>query len=152
MWIQARVRPWVGVKAKQTAARRGVVQVLIADDDEGFRTFIRRVLDKAADTSVVGEAIDGQEAVRKAESLKPTLVLMDMDLPRLDGLEATRRVKAALPGTVVVMFGTLDGPAYREAAARSGADGFVAKTTPISQILSLLRQWSRPKNSTRGEG
>ncbi len=73
---------------------------------------------------------------------------MDMDLPRMDGLEATRRVKESLPGTVVVMFGTLDGAAYREAAARSGADGFMAKTTPISQILSAIRQWSGPKNTS----
>jgi DNA-binding NarL/FixJ family response regulator len=125
------------------------VQVLIADDDEAFRTFMRRVLDKENDTSVVDEAIDGQEAVWKAEHLKPTLVLMDMDLPRLDGLEATRRVKAALPETVVVMLGTLDGPAYREAAARSGADDFLAKATPISQILSIIRSWSDPKSTSR---
>ncbi len=122
--------------------------VLIADDDAGFRTFIRRVLEKENDTSVVGEALDGHEAVSKAEHLRPHLVLMDMDLPRMDGLEATRRVKESLPGTVVVMFGTLDGAAYREAAARSGADGFMAKTTPISQILSAIRQWSGPKNTS----
>ena len=127
------------------------MHVLIADDDPGFRMFIRRVLDKEHDASVVGEALDGHEAVRKAEQLKPNMVLMDMDLPRMDGLEATRRVKATLPGTVVVMFGTLDGPAYREAAARSGADGFMPKTTPISQILSTIRHWSPPETTSRGK-
>ncbi len=121
------------------------MQVLIADDDVSFRTFIRRVLNKEFRGSVVGEAVDGFEAVRKAENLKPDLVLMDMDLPRLNGLEATRRVKESLPDTVVVMFGTLDGATYREAAAHSGADGFMAKTAPIAQILSKIREWSMPK-------
>jgi two-component system, NarL family, response regulator DesR len=127
------------------------VQVLIADDDDGFRTFIRRVLHKESETIVIAEALDGQEAVWKAENLKPNLILMDMDLPRMDGLEATRRVKAALPGTVVVMLGTLDGPAYREAAARSGADGFMPKTTPIAQILSTIRHWSPRKPGSSGK-
>ena len=127
------------------------MQVLIADDDEGFRAFIRRILDRENDTTVVGEALDGEEAVQKAELLKPHLVLMDMDLPRMDGLEATRHVKARLPGTAVVMFATLDGPAYRDAAARSGADDFVAKATPISQILTVIRNWSGVKTTSRGK-
>jgi len=148
---QERVCPCDGNNASRNPFKRVAVQILIADDDAGFRTFVRRVLDKESDTSVVGEALDGHEAVRKAENLKPNLILMDMDLPRMDGLEATRRVKASLPGTVIVMLGSLDGPAYREAAARSGADGFMPKTTPIAQILSTIRHWSPPKSTTRGK-
>ncbi len=136
-------------KANRIATQRGPVQVLIADDDEGFRTFMRRVLNRELSSKVVGEAVDGFEAVRKAENLKPHLVLMDLDLPRLNGLEATRRVKESLPDTVVVMFGTVDGPAYREAAVRSGADGFVVKNAPLAQILSRIRQWSVPKSGHR---
>jgi DNA-binding NarL/FixJ family response regulator len=117
------------------------VRVLIADDDNGFRIFMRRVLDRELDLSVVGEAMDGDEAVRKAKELKPALVLMDMDLPRTDGLEATRQLKGFLPGTVVIMFSPLDGTEYRAAAARSGADGFLVKTTAISQMLSSIRHW-----------
>jgi two-component system, NarL family, response regulator DesR len=137
---------------RSTTSRRGPVQVLIADDDDGFRTFMRRILNMEAGTSVVGEALDGLEAVRQAENLRPQLILMDMDLPGLDGLEATRRVKELHPETLVVMLGSLDGVAYREAAARSGADGFLVKNTPIAQILSMLRQWSVPTHSRRRRG
>jgi two-component system, NarL family, response regulator DesR len=123
------------------------LRVLIADGNPGFRTFMRRVLGKEVDLSVVGEAMDGEEAVRKAEELKPALVLMDLDLPRTDGLEATRRLKVCLPGTVVIMFSPLDGREYRNAAARSGADGFLVKTTAISQILSTIRHWMPGKTT-----
>jgi len=124
------------------------VRVLIADDDYGFRTFMRRVLDKEANLSVVGEAMDGEEAVRKAKELMPALVLMDLDMPRTDGLEATRRLKVSLPGTVVIMFSMFDGREYRDAAARSGADGFLVKTTAISQILATIRHWLPGKPPT----
>ncbi len=116
------------------------MRVLIADDDPGFRIFMRGVLRNQADLSVVGEAIDGEEAVRKANELKPALVFMDIDLPRTDGLEATRQIKGFLPGTVVIVFSPLDGMVYRDAAARSGANGFLVKVTPISQILLTARQ------------
>jgi len=123
------------------------VRVLIADDDTGFRTFMRRTLKNEADLTVVGEAMDGEEAVRKAKELKPSLVLMDIDLPRTDGLEATRQIKGSLPETVVIMFSPLDGMEYRDAAARSGANGFLVKATAISQILSTIRR-SLPGEST----
>lgn len=102
---------------------------------------MRRVLDNEGDVSIVGEAMDGEEAVGKARELKPDVVLMDMDLPRIDGLEATRRTKEALPDTVVIMFSPLDGAEYRDAATRSGADDFLTKITPIAQILSTIRHW-----------
>lgn len=130
--------------------KRGPVRVLIVDDDHGFRTFIRRVLDNEADLSIVGEALDGEEAVHKARELRPQLVLMDMDLPRIDGLEATRRTKEALPETVVIMFSPLDGAEYRDAVARSGADAFLTKLTPISQILSTIRHWLPGKTAATG--
>jgi DNA-binding NarL/FixJ family response regulator len=116
------------------------MRVLIADDDPGFRTFMRGALKYEADLSVVGEAMDGLEAVRKANELKPALVFMDIDLPRTDGLEATRQIKGSLPGTVVIVFSPLDCMVHRDAAARSGANAFLVKTTPISKILSTTRQ------------
>jgi DNA-binding NarL/FixJ family response regulator len=118
---------------------------LIADDDEGFRRFMRRAVESVAGWRVIGEAVDGEEAVRKALQLMPRAVLIDMDLPRIDGLEATRRIKATAPGIIVIMFASLDGTAYREAAARSGADDFFPKTAPISQILATIRRWCPPK-------
>jgi DNA-binding NarL/FixJ family response regulator len=120
------------------------MQVLITDDEPTFRAFIRRVLETQTDLTVVGEAIDGDEAVEKAQRLNPEVVLMDMDMPVTDGLEATRRVKASQPKTVVIIFSTLDGAVYREASARCGADDFLPKTASMFQILSTIRHWRRP--------
>jgi DNA-binding NarL/FixJ family response regulator len=118
---------------------------LIADDDEGFRRFMRRAVESVAGWRVIAEAVDGDEAVRKTLQLRPQAVLIDMDLPQIDGLEATRRIKDTRPGTIVIMFASLDGKAYREAAVRSGADDFFPKTAPISQILATIRRWCPPK-------
>ncbi|MGA3325339.1 MAG: response regulator transcription factor [Terriglobia bacterium] len=115
------------------------VRVLIADDDQKFRIFIRRVLEAQANLAVIGEAQDGEEAVKKAQEMKPEMVIMDMDMPGIDGLEAARRVKASLPRAVVVMFSPAEGTAYRDAAARSGADEFLLKTASILQIHSTIR-------------
>jgi DNA-binding NarL/FixJ family response regulator len=119
------------------------MHVLITDDDQSFRNFIRHMLESQSDLTVVGEALDGGEAVQKTGKLKPEVVLMDIDMPGIDGLEATRQVKASQPKTVVIMFSALDGTAYREAAARSGADDFLPKTASMFKILSTIRNWRR---------
>jgi DNA-binding NarL/FixJ family response regulator len=124
----------------------GLLRILIADDQQGFRNFIRRVLNSDQSLTVVGEALDGEDAVELAEKLRPDMVLMDVDLPRLNGLEATRMIKASAPlrGIVVIMLSTVDGAAYRAAAAKAGADNFLPKTAPIVYILSTIRHWVRP--------
>jgi len=121
------------------------VRILIADDDHGFRVFIRRILESQRDLTVVGEAMDGEEAVRKTHKVQPDVVLMDMDLPGIDGLEVTRRIKAVFPKTPVILFSALDGRAYREAAARSGADDFLPKLAPLSRMLASIRRVSGHK-------
>jgi two-component system nitrate/nitrite response regulator NarL len=121
------------------------VRVLITDDGQKFRIFIRRVLEAQTYLAVIGEAQDGEEAVKKAQEMKPEMVIMDMDMPGIDGLETTRRVKASLPRAVVVMFSPVEGTAYRDAAARSGADDFIPKTARVFQILSQIRSWCPPK-------
>jgi len=126
--------------------RGGLLRILIADDHQGFRKFIRRVLNSDQSLTVVGEALDGEDAVELAAKLRPDMVLMDVDLPRLNGLEATRMIKASplLRGVVVVMLSTVDGTAYRAAAAQAGADNFLPKIAPIVQILATIRYWVRP--------
>ena len=87
---------------------------------------------------MVGEAV-----VRLAQQSKPDVVLMDIDLPDLDGLEAIRRIKAAQPGTKVIVLSAVDGETYRKAAAKLGADAFLLKGAEISELLSVVG-WGRP--------
>ena len=115
------------------------VRVLIADAEQGFRRFIRRILERQPDLNVVGQASDAEEVVRLAQQLKPDVVLIDIDLPGLDGLEATRHIKASLPGMKVIMLSAVDGETYRNTAAKHGADGFLPKSAPVSEILSVIR-------------
>src|SRR3989454_12172978 len=106
------------------------MKVVLADGSPAFRTFMRQVLEVAWDVNVAAQARDAEEVVRLAQQLKPDVVLMDIDLPGLGGLEATRRIKASLPGTKVIMLSAVDGETYRNTAAKHGADGFPAEKRP----------------------
>ncbi|MFM9695380.1 response regulator [Streptomyces europaeiscabiei] len=113
--------------------------VLICDDQELMRVGLRMVVDSQSDLSVVGEAGDGEAAVAKALTLRPDLVLMDVRLPRLDGISATAQVRAALPQTQVLVITACDRDEYAYAALRAGADGFLVKDTPAAEMLVAVR-------------
>jgi len=121
------------------------MKVLLADGSPAFRTFMRQILEVAWDVNVAGQASDAEEVVRLAQQLKPDVVLIDIDLPGLDGLEATRRIKASLPGMKVIMLSAVDGETYRNTAAKHGADGFLSKSAPVSEILSVIRHGGSAK-------
>ncbi len=89
--------------------------------------------------SWAGEAADGQEAIELCRSLNPDMVVLDIDMPRTNGLDASRRIKAERPVTRVIVLSTLESQAYRDAAARAGADAFISKGTSISEILKAMR-------------
>src|SRR5437899_2106708 len=110
-----------------SGAARNSVRLLIADAVHSYRRFIKQVFESTGDLNVVGEAADGEEVVRLAQQLKPDVVLLDIDLPDLDGLEVIRRIKAAQPGTKVIVLSAVDGETYRKAAAKLGADAFLLK-------------------------
>ena len=99
------------------------VRVLLVDDEAMVRVGLRMVLSAEADLEVVGEAGDGEEAERLTRELEPDVVLMDVRMPRVDGLEGSRRVMAARPGTRVVVLTTFSEDAYVEAALRAGVSG-----------------------------
>ncbi|MFH8693816.1 MULTISPECIES: response regulator [Streptomyces] len=106
-----------------------MIRVLVADDQALVRAGVTLLL-RTAGEDVVGEAADGQEAVRLAERLRPDVILMDLRMPRLDGIEATRRILASVPGTHVLMLTTFDDDAEVYGALRAGAVGTCSRTAP----------------------
>jgi DNA-binding NarL/FixJ family response regulator len=116
------------------------VQVLIVDDQALVRAGFRMILEAEEDMEVVGEAANGQEAVSEARRLRPDVVLMDVRMPDVDGIEATRRLldRDGLD-TKVVMLTTFDMDEYVYDALRSGASGFLLKDVPPEQLVSGIR-------------
>jgi two-component system, NarL family, invasion response regulator UvrY len=105
----------------------GDVSVLIVDDQAPFRAVARTVVQLAAGFAVVGEAASGEEAVEMAAALHPAMVLMDINLPGIDGIEATRQIVAAAPDTVVIMLSTYKADDLPSDAADCGAARYVHK-------------------------
>jgi DNA-binding NarL/FixJ family response regulator len=116
-------------------------RVLIADDQALVRTGFRMILDAEPDIEVVGEAENGGEAVTLARSLQPDVVLMDIRMPEMDGIEATRRVVAPADGAAprVLMLTTFDLDEYVYDALRAGASGFLLKDVPAEQLAAGVR-------------
>jgi DNA-binding NarL/FixJ family response regulator len=112
--------------------------VLIADDQTLFRSGLARLLDSEDRVSVVGEAADGLEAVKLAASLKPDVVLMDIKMPGLDGIEATRRIVAESPKSKVLMLTTFEADNHVIQALKAGASGYVLKDSQASAIVSSI--------------
>jgi DNA-binding NarL/FixJ family response regulator len=115
-----------------------VIRVVVVDDQELMRVGFRMVLGAQADIDVVGEAGDGAQAIRLAEELRPDVVLMDVRMPVLDGVEATKRIVDAATARVLVMT-TFDLDEYVYSALQGGASGFLLKDTAPDHLVSALR-------------
>ncbi len=116
-----------------------VIRVLLADDQALVRGGFRLILEAEPDIEVVAEAADGDQAVAGALETRPDLVLMDIRMPVLDGIEATRRLVPQLGATRVVMLTTFDLDDYVVDAFRAGASGFLLKTAPPPQLVAAIR-------------
>jgi DNA-binding NarL/FixJ family response regulator len=117
--------------------------VLIADDQALVRVGLRKILEVEPDTTVVGEASDGQAAIAQARALRPDVVLMDIRMPVLDGIEATRRIVAGQPGARVLVLTTFGLDSYVFEALRAGASGFMLKDAPAEEIAGAVRLVAR---------
>ncbi len=120
--------------------RTAPAQVLIADDHELVRDGFKRLLDYQEDFEVVGEVSDGWEAVELCRNLKPDLVLMDVRMPQMDGLEATGTIKAEQPEISVLVITTYENADYLLEAIKAGAAGYVLKDASNQRLLSAMRR------------
>jgi len=123
------------------AGRR--IRILLVDDHAVIRQALRMLLESQQDLEVVGDVENGREAVLTAERLKPDVVLMDVVMPGLNGLEATRQIRRRLPGTRVVMVsGFVDEDQLRE-SLRAGASGYIVKRSEVSELVLAIQTVSR---------
>lgn len=114
--------------------------ILIVDDNQRLRTLIRRLSTQEPDLQVVGEAEDGVEAIRLAHQLLPDIVLMDLVMPRVNGLEAMLQIKIEHPETKVIIMTVHTEDAYRRTAEANGADAFLLKKTLMTALLPTIRR------------
>lgn len=117
-----------------------MLRILIAEDHELLRKQIRKFLQGRADVKVCGEAGDGRQAVEQARRLKPDLIVMDISMPGMNGLEATREILVLLPGTHVVVVSQYNSPEMIRQAMKAGAQGYVVKTEIVTSLMRAIHQ------------
>ena len=115
------------------------ITILVADDHPLLRQSVRNVLDKEPDFQVIGEAGDGEEAVKLATDLEPDLVVMDIGMPKLDGIEATRQIKASRPDTIVLVLTIHDEDKYVLGILEAGAAGYLMKSVYGGELVQAVR-------------
>lgn len=115
------------------------IRILLVDDHDLFREGLAGIINAQADMEIIGEASDGLEALVKAQELKPNLILMDVQMPGIDGLEATRRIKQVLPDTAIVMLTVRDDNERLFESIKNGVQGYLLKTINSREMLELLR-------------
>ena len=127
----------------------GAIRLLIADDHALVRSGLRSMLEREPGIEIVGEARNGREAVELCRSLRPDLVLMDVRMPEMDGLEATRTIKREFPETGVLMVTMHENRDYMLEATKAGAAGYVLKDASRNELISAVRRvvHAEPSNS-----
>jgi DNA-binding NarL/FixJ family response regulator len=115
-----------------------LVRILLVDDFERFRSFTSSLLGKQPGFQIVGDALVGPDAVQKAEELKPDLVVLDIGLPEMNGIEAARQILLVSPGSKILFLTGNDDPEVARAALDTGATGYVAKSDAAVELLSAV--------------
>ncbi|MBP5286763.1 MAG: response regulator transcription factor [Elusimicrobiales bacterium] len=120
-----------------------MITILIADDQTLFRECIKDLLENEKDFKVVGEAGNGPEAVALAKKLKPDVILMDIKLPQMDGIAATRAVRRESPETNVLILSSYEDDAHVTEAIQAGANGYLSKMLPVAELVHALRTFNQ---------
>lgn len=126
-------------RASDLSAAQQMIRVMLVDDQQMVRVGFRMIIETEADLTVVGEASDGREAIDMVDRCNPDVVLMDVRMPRMDGLEATAIVTAGPDAPRVLMLTTFDAQDYVYAALRAGASGFLLKDAPAEQLIEAIK-------------
>ena len=114
-------------------------RILIADDHAMLREGMRNLLEQEKDFELVGEAADGEEAVRLAQEIKPEVIIMDIVMPRLNGLEATKKIKQMLPATAILILSAYSDIHYIIGLLEAGACGYLLKSSPGKDVVKAIR-------------
>jgi DNA-binding NarL/FixJ family response regulator len=114
------------------------VRVLVVDDFDPFKELVREILEVRSDIHIIGQASDGLEAVQRAHELQPDLVLLDIGLPNLNGIEAARRIRLVSPHSVIIFVSQENSPDVIEECLRLGASAYVKKTDIHSKLVAAL--------------
>jgi len=118
------------------------ITILIADDQTLFREGIKDVLEDEKDLTIIGEAVDGIEAVAKTKRLKPNVVLMDIKLPKMDGISATRQIRKECPDTNIVILSSYEDESHVLEAIAAGANGYLSKMLPAVELIRALKTFA----------
>jgi len=129
---------------------RAPIRVLLVDDHALMRQGLKGILEDGSDMTVVGEAADGEEAVAIAEALRPEVVIMDINMPKMDGVEATKRIKTRLPSTVVIGLSMHTSAHHREALKNAGAFAYLTKGSVSDQLKQTILAASLPERPATG--
>ena len=119
----------------------GEFRLLLADDHALMRQILRAILETYPNLSIVGESVDGMEAVSMAAALKPDGIIMDVNMPKLDGIQATKQIKAAQPATCIIGLSVIDDKHVKEAMKAAGAEAVLLKDE-LEKLDAAMRRWS----------
>ena len=124
----------------ENPAPPSLARVIVVDDHDLLRESLRSMLECEQDLQIVAEAKDGQEAIELCRLHRPDLVLMDVRMPKVDGFEATRRIKEEVDTTKVLMMSASNGGEYVSKAIRAGAEGYVSKDASMEELQEAVRE------------
>ncbi len=123
------------------------LKTLLVDDNKPFLVLARHLLSECPEIDVIGEAVDGFQAVDSAAQLKPDLIIMDLAMPGMGGLQATRLIKAQDDPPIIIIASHYDDPAHREFVAQVGAEGFVNKQQYETEVIEFVQRLVRERSN-----